>query len=285
MLSIQRTSRPRGRRVGPEAVEPAKKPGGDVAASLLSASRHLALNASLVFAFLDVVSLFEFELGACEGQPYFYVAALEVHSHGHDCQPLFGDDLVEPVDLATVHEQLSRAGRLVVEIAAGVVLGDIRPYEKQFSATNARVAFLQAHLSMPDAFYLGAFQRDAGLEFLEELEFVPRLFVSGYGLDSAFFSHMYIIPQKLGFCKFYAGIRMSCTCLRCWVGCRNAELERMVGWARPGPEFAGLTERDAGRPDAPGLKYHTPQTVLGWGKNALKCRREPDDSIALPENG
>src|SRR5260370_41457857 len=74
------------------------------------------------------------------------------------------------IDLAPMHQEFSRASFLVAELAGGSVGADVHALEERLAILDARVTVAQICPMGAQRFYLGAREREAGLERLFDEE-------------------------------------------------------------------------------------------------------------------
>src|SRR5215472_6429303 len=127
---------------------------------------------ALLFSFTLVVQLLaagecQLELGAA--------LVVEIKLERHQRHSLALDRTHEPVDLATVQQELADTLRRVVEATALQVFRDICVDEPDLTAARIGVGFRDRSLAAAQRFHLGAGKRDPGLEGLANLVVEPRL--------------------------------------------------------------------------------------------------------------
>ncbi len=83
-----------------------------------------------------------------------------------------------------MHQEFSRAGFLVAELAGGSVGADVHALEKRLAVLDARVAVAQICAMRAQRLDLGAGEREAGLERLLDKEVVARLAVVDDQIES-----------------------------------------------------------------------------------------------------
>src|SRR5271154_3897463 len=101
-------------------------------------------------------------------------AVFEVDFQRNDRVALLAHTTPQAIDLASMHQQFSRASLLVAELAGGSVRADVYAFEERLTVFDARVTVAQICAMRPQRFDLGPGQREAGLERLLDKEVMPR---------------------------------------------------------------------------------------------------------------
>src|SRR5581483_2465847 len=147
----------------------ASPPGNLLFASGAPSSFERPFDLPLGISLGDVAPLVALLLAARDRQLDLHPPVLEIHPGRDDRHPLFAYRSVERVDLASVQEKLPRPRRLVVRAVPLRVDRDLEPVQPRLAVADVREGV--RHSRAPDAqrLDLGAGQRDAGLDPLQEL--------------------------------------------------------------------------------------------------------------------
>src|SRR4029077_16952903 len=117
-------------------------------------------------------------LAARQGDLDLDASVLEIEPQRHERQALLGHARGELVDLPAVSEQLAVARGLVIRAIPLRVGLDRAAHEPQLPPALLRERLAQRDLAGAQRLDLGARERDARLEALENVKLVPRLAVA-----------------------------------------------------------------------------------------------------------
>ena len=112
-----------------------------------------------------------------ERQRHFHAPVLEIHAQRHEGHAALDGLADQLADFVLVQQQLARAHRRMIGVPAVAVRLNVHVVHEDFPILHLRVAVAQVHTTLPDRFHLGAKQRDAGLERLDDVVVVVRLAV------------------------------------------------------------------------------------------------------------
>src|SRR5215210_7361464 len=133
-----------------------------------------ALDLAAGVAILQVAALVALFLAARDRQLDLDAAVSEVEPRRDEGQALLADRAVQRIDLAAVQEELARAGRVVVRAVALVVHGDLRADEPRLAVADLCERLGERRAPVAQRLHLGARERDAGLDAVEEDVVVAR---------------------------------------------------------------------------------------------------------------
>jgi hypothetical protein len=109
-------------------------------------------------------------------------STLEVHLERDQREPLALDGANQLADLLSVHEQLARARRLMVEAVPLLVRRDVQIEQEHFAVVQNPVTIGEVCLSVAERLHLGPREHDAGLPRIDDLIVVTGALVSGNDL-------------------------------------------------------------------------------------------------------
>src|SRR3989440_3859123 len=134
---------------------------------------ELALDPALRLAVGDVAALVASLLATGERELDLCTAVFEIEPGRHERQALLGDLGREPVDLATVQEQLAGAVG-VVGLGGLLVWRDVEADQPELAVARVGVGALQNRVALPERLDLAPGQREPRLDALEQAVLVPR---------------------------------------------------------------------------------------------------------------
>src|SRR3990170_1119015 len=143
-----------------------------------------ALNPPLRLAFGDALPLVELALPAGQAQLHLRATPPEVQAQWDERVAFLGRAAAQPVDLASMEEELAAALRIVVEDAAGVIRRDVHVVEPDLAVLDAGERFLDAGPPGAQRLDLRPGEHETGFDCLVDRVLVPRAPVVG---DQPFF--------------------------------------------------------------------------------------------------
>lgn len=150
------------------------------------------------FALRDGSALVVLTLAAGQTELELGVAALEVEPECDDGEAALGRAPQQPADLAAMQEELSRAARVEVVAAGGVVGADVHVVDPGLVALDGDVGVSKVHPVGANRLDLGAGEDDAGVEGLEDVVVVARTAVVGNGVLVGHWRPAQVADYRLG---------------------------------------------------------------------------------------
>jgi hypothetical protein len=114
-----------------------------------------------------------------QGERDLHLAVLEIQLRRHQGEALLDGLANQLPDLVLVQQQPALPPGVVIHVPAVRVGVDVHVVQPHLAPLHLGVAVAQVRPPLADALHLGAEQRDAGLERLEDVVIVKRLAVVG----------------------------------------------------------------------------------------------------------
>src|SRR3954452_6659183 len=130
----------------------------------------------------EVLALVVVLLTLGQGELDLGVPVVEVDRERHQGETVLAQPALHLADLVTLEQQLAHPARLVVGPGALGVLGDVHAVQEDFAVALVTERVDQRRTAGPQRLDLGAGQRHAGLDGVEDRVVVARLAVRGHDL-------------------------------------------------------------------------------------------------------